>query len=622
MLILHLESPNRGQQGDHAYRTMQPCRALGELENVTVVSGSLLTPSVHALLEEADVLVLCDVVDADFLPVIEARRRRRRLSVYEINDHFQAPQPWSATAYLATNYISRSLSSQLARQSDCLQLTVPELDRRFGHLNPRRAIFPNQLWAPPPPPAAEPPPDGPLRIGWGGSVGHREDIKWIIPVLRGVLSRHPQAQLAIMGDPSLRDLFAWVPRGRFEFTTGASLEAYQSFVAGLDIGLGPLLPTAFNRCRSDVKFLEYAAGGALAICSNLEPYQKTIRPGRNGLLFHDLGELDRLLESALTDPAGRRAMTATAAREIAGDRLERGHARNRLGFYLSMAAAFGFATRLAPRHPTPIGGAPVAAAPPASGPGARTFEGSRYLAFGAGEVEQLLYQGLVLQQAARPDEARRCFAEAVRLAPEFYVAPMFLAGVEPDGAEALRALRRAEQLNPRSCNVAFLIGAQRQAAGDLDGAARAFERCREIAPSFGAAQARLGELAEAAGDLDQACRLYEEAALRNSYFALPVARLAMIALRDGRLEKAVGLLGQSLQNDADLWLTNFLIGRGYIALKHFYQARVHLLRALESAEDRGAVLAQLAKAEVGLGNMQAARNALDELKSLGAAARE
>jgi len=95
VLILHLESPNRGQQGDHIYRTAQPCRALGELENVTVVSGSLLTPTVHALIDDADVLVLCDVVDADFLPIIEARRRRRRLTVYEINDQFLAPQPWN-----------------------------------------------------------------------------------------------------------------------------------------------------------------------------------------------------------------------------------------------------------------------------------------------------------------------------------------------------------------------------------------------------------------------------------------------------------------------------------------------------------------------------------------------
>ena len=614
MLILHLESPNRGRQGDHIYRTSQPCRALGELEDVTVVSGSLLTPAVHALFDEADVLVLCDVVDADFLPIIEARRRRRRLTVYEINDHFLAPQPWNPTAYLAANLISRSLSSQLARQSDCLQLTVESLDRRFGHLNPRRAIFANQLWdAPAAASAARPAPDR-LRLGWGGSVGHREDIKWIIPVLRGTLSRHPEVTLAIMGDASLRDLFAWVPRGQFEFTFGGSIDAYRDFVGGLQIGLGPLLPTEFNRCRSDVKFLEYTAGGALTIGSDLEPYRASIRDGENGLLFGELEQLDAAIERALQRPAERLAMVLTATQELAAGRLERGHARDRLGFYLSMAASLAF--ERGARNPTPVEG--TVAEPQ---PGARTFEGSRYFAFGEGEVERLLYEGLVLQQAGIAEEARRRFAEAVRLEPGFYLAHMFLAGVEGAPEVALRGLRRAEELSPRSCNVSFLIGANLEASGDLEGAAQAFERCRAIAPSFGAAQCRLGELAERAGRLEDACRLYEDGALRNSSLALPVARLATIALGNGQLQKAVGLLEQSLQHDADLWLTNLLIGRAYVDLKHFRQARLHLLRALDTAPERGAVLAQLAKAEIGLGNIDAARGALEELKRLGAPSR-
>jgi tetratricopeptide (TPR) repeat protein len=607
MLILHLESPNRGQQGDHVYRTRQPCRALGELEGVTVVSGSLLTPAAHALIDDADVLVLCDVVDADFLPIIEARRRRRRLTVYEINDHFLAPQPWNPTAYLAANLISRSLSSQLARQADCLQLTVEALARRFGHLNARRAVFANQLWDPPAPPAK--PGASSVRVGWGGSLGHREDIKWAIPVLRGTLSRHPEVTLAIMGDSSLRDLFAWVPPRQFEYTFGGSIDAYRAFVSGLHIGLGPLLPTEFNRCRSDVKFLEYTAGGALAICSALEPYVGTIRDGENGFLFHDLGELDAAIERALAQPEEREAMVRRAAQELAAARLEREHGRDRLGFYLSAMA--GLAFDRAGRSPTPAEGALVAPLP-----GARTFDGSRYFAFGEGEVERLLYEGLVLQQAGSTDEARRRFAEATRLVPEFYLAHMFLAGVDADGPSALRGLRRAEELSPRSCNVAFQIGAHLQSRGDLAGAIEAFERCRQIAPNLGAAQCRLGELAEATGHIEDACALYEDAALRNSSFALPVARLAMIALGNQQLEKAVSLLEQSLQHDAELWLTNLLIGRGYVELKHFRQARIHLMRALDTTPERGPVLAQLAKAEIGLGNIEAAKGVLAEIKGL------
>ena len=50
MLIVQLEAPNLGNQGDHVYRTAQPCRALGMVEDVTVISGTVLSPVTHDLL--------------------------------------------------------------------------------------------------------------------------------------------------------------------------------------------------------------------------------------------------------------------------------------------------------------------------------------------------------------------------------------------------------------------------------------------------------------------------------------------------------------------------------------------------------------------------------------------
>ena len=74
------------------------------------------------------------------------------------------------------------------------------------------------------------------------------------------------------------------------------------------------------------------------------------------------------------------------------------------------------------------------------------------------------------------------------------------------------------------------------------------------------------------------------------------------------------MLERSLQDDPDLSLTNFLIGRAYVELRRYHQARVHLLRAVDGALDRAAVLTELAKAEMGLGNLDAARNTLEEAR--------
>jgi len=227
------------------------------------------------------------------------------------------------------------------------------------------------------------------------------------------------------------------------------------------------------------------------------------------------------------------------------------------------------------------------------------FPESKYLALGAGRVEELLLEGLAHQASGAQADAHRAFAEAERLAPGSHLPPLLL-GESATGTEAIEAFARAEARNPLSCRATYLRGERLLAAGETQAAAAAFERARAIAPAFGAPQERLGELAEAAGRTDDACRLYEEAALQNAAFALPIARIATLAHQDGKIDKAVGLLERSLREDPDLSLTNLLLGRAYLDLKRYNQALVHLRRALPGADDQAAVATEIAKAEAGL----------------------
>ena len=98
MLIVQLEAPNLGNEGDHMYRTVQPCRALGMVADVTVVSGTVLSPVMHDLVRIADVLILCKAADIDMLPIVKARHAEDLLTVFEINDDFTSIQPWNPTA--------------------------------------------------------------------------------------------------------------------------------------------------------------------------------------------------------------------------------------------------------------------------------------------------------------------------------------------------------------------------------------------------------------------------------------------------------------------------------------------------------------------------------------------
>ncbi len=94
------------------------------------------------LLSAADILVIRDVAVPDLLPVVAARRREGRLTVYEPGARLFAPSSTNAGGDLA----ARSLPAQLARLADGVQVGGFGLDAQLDAVNPRRARFPSQLW--------------------------------------------------------------------------------------------------------------------------------------------------------------------------------------------------------------------------------------------------------------------------------------------------------------------------------------------------------------------------------------------------------------------------------------------------------------------------------------------
>ena len=58
------------------------------------------------------------------------------------------------------------------------------------------------------------------------------------------------------------------------FESATDLQNYPCKLASIrpDIGLCPLTDTAFNRCKSPIKWMEYAMAGAATVASPVEPY--------------------------------------------------------------------------------------------------------------------------------------------------------------------------------------------------------------------------------------------------------------------------------------------------------------------------------------------------------------
>ena len=114
-------------------------------------------------------------------------------------------------------------------------------------------------------------------------------------------------------------------------------ETYQDLLAQSEISFMPLRDTAFNRCKSDLKFIEAAAHRVTALASPVV-YEASIEDGRTGLLFRDAAELQRRLLHLLADPAQCRAIGDAARAMVARQRMLATQVPQRLAWYRSLWA--------------------------------------------------------------------------------------------------------------------------------------------------------------------------------------------------------------------------------------------------------------------------------------------
>ena len=56
---------------------------------------------------------------------------------------------------------------------------------------------------------------------------------------------------------------------------------------GWDVGLAPLADTAFNRCKSAIKTLDYAALGLAVVASDVAAYRGSLADGPGGMLARE-----------------------------------------------------------------------------------------------------------------------------------------------------------------------------------------------------------------------------------------------------------------------------------------------------------------------------------------------
>ncbi len=212
------------------------------------------------------------------------------------------------------------------RGSHAIQVASEPLAEFVRRFNPHVAVFPNQLAALPPPFTLV---DGPMRLFFG-ALNRQADWQPLLPELNRVLTDYRgRVSMIVVSDQLLFDALATADK---VFEPMCPYERYIRLLRGCDIALLPLEPTPFNLLKSDLKFLECAAHGVVALASPVV-YGESLRDGETGLLFRSPAEFGERLRMLIEDAELRARLTRAAYSWVGQYRLLGRHYRRRYEWY-------------------------------------------------------------------------------------------------------------------------------------------------------------------------------------------------------------------------------------------------------------------------------------------------
>lgn len=282
------------QSGCGFYRIIEPARVVADQSplEVQVVSNDgderALEVTLQGRLGQERVIKVadpgCDVVilqrpaHRHLVEVIPLLQAHGVTVIAEFDDDFNTIDPrnvaWAAYEPTRSPQSNKVWAARAAELADLVTVSTDALARRYG-AHGRVVVLPNYV------PQSYLELDIGTRwwkgttIGWAGNPDtHPGDLEVLGMALPELLSRRGDAWFHTIGTRRTLDVLGLASGMQATAEDWTTLARYPERIAHFDIGLAPLEDTAFNRAKSWLKPLEYAAVGVPCIASPLAEYKK------------------------------------------------------------------------------------------------------------------------------------------------------------------------------------------------------------------------------------------------------------------------------------------------------------------------------------------------------------
>ncbi len=155
-----------------------------------------------------------------------------------------------------------------------------------------------------------------VRIGYMAGYSHKHDLEYVAEEVAAVLREYKNVHLEVSGFdfPVATSPF---PAERIKFRAG-TYGTYEGFRRNLskfewDIGLAPLRPIKYNKCKANTKWVEYSCAGVAVLAASDAPYS-TIP--RDCMALSDRTNWQDRLANLVENPALRFEMNAAATAHL------------------------------------------------------------------------------------------------------------------------------------------------------------------------------------------------------------------------------------------------------------------------------------------------------------------
>jgi glycosyltransferase involved in cell wall biosynthesis len=313
---------NNGLEGSYNVRCLFPLQEGGFDGDRTTMSLQRITPEQKAkAMVDADIVVFHRPERDEQLAIMRALKNAGKKIVMDNDDTFKDTGGFKFTEYMNEEKVKQGLQKindnidAFVKEADLITCTTEFLKKEYEQLNPNVVVLPNTVdpFYYPEPKRNE---TDIIRIGITGSVGITSDVEVLKPIIEHY-QNDPRVRLVLLSLPPegqneiykklYVDEYAFWNKVNIEWHSFVKSDVYYEYLNDLklDMVIIPRSDSYFNKCKSNLKFLENSALQIPSICQAFptgdSPYQANPNDAPYLLLANTFEEWVEKIELLIND---------------------------------------------------------------------------------------------------------------------------------------------------------------------------------------------------------------------------------------------------------------------------------------------------------------------------------